>query len=108
MGSWFLENWSSLLSASGVLTAAGGLVKFGPRIGRRIVLMLDCEVDRVRWEEADRLRNRELKLLRQDVTNLQDDVGRLLARLAVSGAGSGTATAAEASMPTNKPTPSAT
>jgi hypothetical protein len=91
---WLTGNWTmavSWLSAGGALAAA---LRFAPKGLRRIALMLDCEVDRLRWEEADRLRNREIGLLRQDVANLQDDIARLLARSVASGATSGDATPA--------------
>lgn len=48
-------------------------------------MALDCETDRIRWEEADKLRNREISLLRRDVKNLQDDMERLVARSVDSG-----------------------
>lgn len=102
---FILDNWPSLLSLSGLATLIGSVIRFGPKAMRRFALMLDCEVDRLRWEEADKLRNRELVLLRQDVTNLQADLARVLARSVGSGAASAAAPDASAipSPPTSKP-----
>ncbi len=101
---WLIAHWTTMVT---LLFGGGGLAtlaKVGPRLIRRVALMLDCEVDRLRWEEADKLRNREIALLRQDVANLQGDIARLLARSVASGVASGAATAnVPAPPPTSKP-----
>lgn len=105
---WLVDHWSAAVSiifgGSGLAT----LVRFGPRVLRRLALMLDCELDRVRWEEADKLRNREIALLRQDVTNLQNDIARLQARLVASGAASAGVANNGPTSSTSKPTRSGT
>lgn len=76
----------SLLFGGG---AVGTLIKIGPRL----LATLDCEADRIRWQERDRLRDGEIGLLRRQVENLQADVTRLLERSVASGAVSVPATA---------------
>jgi hypothetical protein len=101
---WIVDHWSwAALGAT--LTA---LVRYGPRAFRRFALMLDCELDRARWEEADRLRNGEITLRRRDVANLQADIDRLLTRSGASGAGFDAATAPASRPSSTRPTPSAT
>ena len=93
---WLLDSWMrtalSLGSAGGALTA---VFKLAPRTIRRLALMVDCEADRIRWEESDKLRDHrdllrdgEINLLRTTVVNLQNDILRLQQHFGISGAAS--------------------
>lgn len=101
---WLVAHWPSILSLSGATAVLTTAVGFGPRAVRRLALMLDCEMDRVRWEEANKLRDGEIALLRRQVVNLQADVDRLLTRSVESGAASAGAAAARSTAPIPRPT----
>ena len=77
---WFIDVWPKILSLSAFAGMIGAFVRYGPKTLRRMALLLDCELDRLRWEEADKLRNREIHLLRVSVDHLQTDIDRLLAK----------------------------
>jgi hypothetical protein len=110
---WLIAHWTQLLT---LLFGGGGLatlVKIGPKTLRRMVLILDCEADRLRWEESDklrdhrdRLRDGEIILLRTTVENLQADIQRLQRHYAPSGVGSVTAPPDAAT--TDDPSPATT
>jgi hypothetical protein len=85
MWEWITTHWVMLISLPFGGGAVAGAIKLGPRIVRRLLTTLDCEADRVRWQERDRLRDGEVILLRRQVENLQADVTRLLERSVASG-----------------------
>jgi hypothetical protein len=83
-----LITWITLLVGGGI----GGLEakwRFLTRATRFFLAMLDCQADRIRWEERDVIREREIKSLRIQVGVLQADVDRLVARSVASGVVSG-------------------
>lgn len=91
MITFFLDHWLTMLS----LLTGGGTLGALLKIGPRLLATLDCEADRIRWQERDRLRDGEITLLRRQVENLQADVTRLLERSVASGAVSDPVTATE-------------
>jgi hypothetical protein len=86
MWEWMSTNWVTLISLPFGGGVVAGAIKLGPRAIRRVLIALDCETDRVRWQERDRLRDGEIALLRRQVEDLQTDVARLVTRSVASGA----------------------
>ena len=94
---WLSANWMTALSLGSVGGAVAAIFKFIPKILRRLALMVDCEADRIRWEESDklrdhrdRLRDNEILLLRTSVENHQNYISQLFRQSGISGVGSET------------------
>jgi hypothetical protein len=78
----------AVLSATGI---AGGMARqrINPlRVALGVLTwfldLLDCQIDRLRWEQTDKRRNRELESLRVEVDQLQDRIAAILAQQAAS------------------------